>query len=445
MAIRLTVLFVGVCLASAAHSQTLERAVWPEPRPLEPAKLDRLGLRAVEGDRLTLVTDLPASPEIDELPAVVAATLPELAEYFSVAPESFAGWRLRGYLIADREKFAAAGLMPPPEHAEFPHALSMGYEVWVNHQPSGYYNRALLIHETTHSFMSTLLGGCGPGWYMEAVAELMGGHAWDAERRSVKLRILPADRGVAPYWGRVPLVRAAQGALTLGAVMKISNNRPLPVESYAAVWSLAKFMDAHPRYRDRFRKLPRIVLQQDFNDRFRRAFARDARALGAEYQLFAKTLVYGHDVEREAIDFRQGKPFDSPASSGSPRRVAVRADRGWQPSGVAVRRGESYRFQAKGRYVIAKEPDGAPWPCEANGITFTYHGGRPLGQLLAAVVDYEAPLLGGGLLQPFVLGGSGVFKAPASGTLLLRVNDSPAKLAENEGGLTVTLDRSKKP
>ncbi|MEM6328852.1 MAG: hypothetical protein AAF790_01250 [Planctomycetota bacterium] len=437
-------LALGVCTAGAAPP-LLEPAVWPRPRPLDAAALARFGIRLVEGTHLTLATDVPPSAEVDELPAVIDAAVPLLAAYFAgdgktaaakkAGAEELNGWRVHACLIGDREKFTAAGLMPPPPHAEFPHALSMGYEVWLNRQPSAYYNRALLIHEVTHSFMSTRLGGCGPGWYMEAVAELMAGHRWSAERPGgLALRRLPATRDAAPYWGRVPLVRAAPGTLSVDAVMKLDNNRAMPVESYAAAWSLAKFLDAHPRYRDRWRKLPRIVLRRDFDARFRRAFARDRRGLDAEYQLFARTLEYGHDIEREAIPFRRGKPLE-----GKPVRVVVSGGRGWQPAGVQVEQGRVYRYRADGRYVVGAEPDGTPWPCEAGGITLAYHGGRPLGQLLAAVVQWDAPALGGGLLRPLPLGPAGEFTAPATGTLYVRVNDSPAKLAANRGGPTLTV------
>ncbi len=419
----------GVILA-----QEVQPAVWPAPRQLPLAKFDQLGLRVISGKHVTLVTDVASSAWLDELPLVAQQAMAPLADYFGVDSSRWEAWRVVAFVIEDRQKFAAVDLLPPRPHDEFPHALSMGYELWVNHQPSAYYTRALFLHELTHSFCSTLLGGCGPGWYMEAVAELMGAHRWSAEQQKLELAILPADRKATPYWGRIPLVREAAGPLSIDAVMKINNDRPLEVDQYAAVWSLAKFMDAHPRYQERYRKLPRIVLKQDFNDRFRRAFSRDWEALRAEFQLFTRTLEYGHDIGREAIHFRRGEPLGDES-----RQVAVRADRGWQPSGAAVLAGEVYRYQARGRFVIAREPDGTPWPCEANGVTITYHGGRPLGQLLATVVKLDAPALGGGLLQPFPLDVEGQFTAPTTGTLYLRVNDSPSKLVENRGGLTVTL------
>ena len=426
-----------LCVA-VARTQTLEPAVWPAPRPLDLTKLDRLGLRVVEGEHVTLVTDLPAAPAVDQLPEVAARAIPLLADYCSVKRNAASTWRVQAYVIGDPDKFAAAGLMPPAEHADFPHGQSMGYEFWVHDQQSDYYRRALFLHELTHSFMSTKLGGCGPGWYMEAAAELMGGHAWQADRKQLALRELPTDRRLAPFWGRVPLVRKAKGPLTIDTVMKIDNRKPLGVEAYALVWALAKFMDTHPAYRERFRKLPSLVLRRDFNQRFRRMFQQDWRQLNSEFQLFAATLEYGHNIEREAIVFAEGAELSNQPKSAW-HFLVLRADRGWQPSGARVRKGEQYAYRTKGQYVIAKEPDGAAWPCQADGVTITYHAGRPLGQLLAAV---DTP---GGFLKPFALGASGQFTAPAEGTLYLRVNDSPAKLAENEGTLRVAIKSAASP
>lgn len=412
-----------------AEAQRLDPAVWPDPRAIDEARLQALGIRIVRGTNVWLVTDLPASDAIDRLPDELALAVPQLANYFRVPKEKLDGWRVQAYLVRDKNRFIAAGLMPPKPYDAFPHGLSMGYELWVNDQDSDYYRRALLLHELTHSFMATQLGGCGPGWYMEAVAEQMGAHRLSTSGASLRIGQMPATREAAPLWGRVPLVRQTPVPLTLEAVMKIDNRESLPVKSYAVLWALARFMDSHPRYQERWRKLPRIVLQQDFNDRFRRGFASDWKELNTEFSLFASTLEYGHDIVRESINFRPGVALE-PRSS---RQTVLAVDRGWQPSGVALVVGQQYRYQASGQYVIAHEPDGTPWPCEAGGVTLDYHGGRPLGQLLAAI---DTP---GGFLRPIPLGVEGQFRASANGTLYLRVNDSPAKLKENKGELQVTI------
>ena len=65
--------------------------------------------------------------------------------------------------------------------------------------------------------------------------------------------------------------------------------------------------------------------------------------------------------------------------------IQVAADRGWQSTGLLLERGRKYRFEAEGRYQIARDPQ--VWWCEPNGVTIRYHGGLPLGILLGAVVD----------------------------------------------------------
>ncbi|MEM1305757.1 MAG: hypothetical protein AAGG46_12720, partial [Planctomycetota bacterium] len=292
-----------------------------------------------------------------------------------------------------------------------------------------------LLHEATHSFMMTELGGCGPAWFMEGMAELLGTHTWDAGANQalggpageLTLGVTPASRDDVPYWGRITRVRKATTPRSIAAVMKVDNRTPLPVEGYAWVWALAKFLDAHPRYRDRFRELHEHVLDGDFNGRFREAFDDDAATLAAEWRLFVSTLEYGHDLEREAIDFRPSRPLDAQKVT-----VTVRADRGWQPTGVTVKQGARLRFAPAGRFTVSREPDGTPWPCEANGVTLRYHAGRPLGLLLAAIGPR-------GLTSPVAIGGGDELVTETAGPLLLRLNDSPAELQENDGEVRVTI------
>lgn len=424
--IRLAALAVAiVCFAVAPGS-----ADWPPPRTIDPDRLAAMGIRVVESSQATLVTDAGASAEVDALPAVIDAGVAQWGERFDVDDELLGAWHLRIYLIEDEAKFRSLGLWPD-QSPDFQHGLSLGHEVWIRQQKSNYYRRHLLLHEATHSFMSTLLGSCGPGWYMEGMAELCGTHAWDGE--AIKLAVMPASREAAGDWGRVRLVREAADAgraLPIEAVMRIDNRAVLSTEAYSWVWAMASFLDRHPAYRDRFGKAPAWVTSDEFDRRFRRMYARDRRRLEQEWRLFAKTLVYGHDLQREAVYFRDGK---APAAGGS-RWIALQVDRGWQSSGVAVEAGQTYRIKAEGRFIIGHEPDGTSWPCEPNGITLDYHAGRPLGELLATVdAGPDA------FVAPTPIGMAADYTAPAAGTLYLRVNDAPNALAENEGTLSVKV------
>ncbi|MEQ8849140.1 hypothetical protein [Botrimarina sp.] len=427
-------LLVSVALAAAGVCH----AGWPEPRPIDAGRLAAAGLRVVEAEQATLVTDAPPSAETDRLPGLIALAAPRWAERFGVARSAAKKWRLRVYLIEDEARFRALGLWPD-QSPDFQHGLSLGYEVWVRQQESDYYRRHLLLHEATHSFMATRLGSCGPGWYMEAMAELCGTHQYNEATGELRIASPPETREAAPDWGRVRLVRDAVASgrlLSVDAVRKIDNRRLLATEEYAWVWALASFLDGHPAYRERFARLPGWVNEPDFDSRFDRLYQRDRRRLEQEWRLYAATLCYGHDLPREAIDFRQGEPLAADGSAAA----TIAADRGWQSSGVAVEAGEPVQITAEGRYVIAHEPDGAPWPCEPGGVTLAYHAGRPLGELLATVD--AGP---GAFVDAAPVGRSAAYTAPASGTLYLRVNDAANALAENEGSLSAALRRGGGP
>jgi hypothetical protein len=373
---------------------------------------------------------------VDVLPRLVDRALPHWQKRFRVEDNRLRGWHLRIYLIENEAKFRALGLWPN-QSQEFQHGLSLGYEVWVRKQPTDYYQRHLLLHEATHSFMSTLLGSCGPGWYMEGMAELCGTHTWDPQSRELRLAVMPKSREAAPHWGRVALVRKAveEGkALSIDAVMKIDNRVVLPSESYAWVWALSVFLDQHPAYRDRFRQAPAWVTRSDFDKRFLQSFANDRQQLDKEWRLFIATLDYGHDIASEAIDFQPGQPL----AAGRSQRVTYQANRGWQSTGVTVTAGQPVHITATGRYTIAHDDnidgDGAPWPCEPGGVTLDYHAGRPLGELLATVDSGD-----GAFTDWRPIGLAADYTPPATGTLYLRVNDAPNALADNEGTLSVVV------
>lgn len=435
-----------ILLNAAAFAPGAE--VWPTPPAIDSSRLAAAGLRRVEGPHLDLVTDLPATPAIDELPRVVAAAVPQWAARFHLSKETADSWRLRLYLVSDREKLRPLGLLPE-RAAGFVNGLCLGYEAWVEEQPTNYYRRHLVLHEATHSFMATRLGGCGPGWYMEGMAELLGTHAWDPTTGGLTLATLPASAEAAPHWGRIgPLQQAfaTHQALALPAVLQIDNRRALSVDRYAWVWALAKLLDTHPRTQQRFRALAGDTNTEGFNLRFRKAFREDWDDLTLEWRLMIARIEYGYDIERESIDFRTGAPLRRAVT------VEVSAERGWQSTGVWVEAGKPIQIAAEGRYTIGAEPDGTPWPCEPGGVTLEYFGGRPLGQLLAAVdprgperpaglapAEDLRPDLAGGLLDPTPIGRRREYVPPRSGTLYLRVNDSPAKLRENRGTLRATL------
>lgn len=425
------------------------------PRPIDDTRARAAGIRKLTSRHLTLYTDLPADAEVDRLPAVFDQAVPQWAEYFGVADPGATGsasaenklrdWRVRALLIQDRQRFDSLGLMPPPGPDRFINGISIGDVLWLYEQPTVYYRRHLLLHEGTHAFMAAFLGGCGPGWFMEGTAELMATHRLDETTGRLTLRIMPGDRDEVPMLGRIKLVRDAVAdgrPLGLSDVMQIDNRKLLENEAYAWSWAATRFLDSHPRYRERFRALRRHVLDRDFNRIVRREYGADWADLSAEWQAFVATLDHGYDFERMAIDFRSGEPL----RDGQRQTATIRADRGWQSSGVWLKAGRAYRVTARGRYQIAEETtaDGKrrPWPSEPGGVTIEYYAGQPLGMLLGAIAE-EAGSGGkgaGSFTEPVAIGLTKTFTPIRSGTLYLRVNDSAGRLDDNRGTLTAVIE-----
>ncbi|MCC6492937.1 MAG: hypothetical protein IT424_07945 [Pirellulales bacterium] len=417
---------VSQLLASTAP---LRAADYPPPRSVDLQRAEAAGLRRLEGRHVRLFTDLADSPAVDELPAVFDAAVPQWAAYFGLAEGSIRG-RFLGFVVGDRQRLAALDLLPA-ENPQFVNGYARGYEFWLDDQPSDYYRRHLLLHEGTHAFMQTQLGGCGAPWYMEGLAELLGTHAW--RDGHLQLGVFPANRSEFPMWGRTKLVRdafAARQAWRLDRVLTVDNRRALGPDHYAWTWALAALLDGHPQFRERFRTLKNDAADPAFNDRFRRLFAADWNDLQVEWQTYVAELDYGYDLNRMAMIHLPPAPLDAASRS---RKIA--ADRGWQSTGWLLQAGTPYRITASGRYVIAN--DGEPWPCEPGGVTIEYHSGRPLGMLLGALRP-----VGDGLATfaaPTAVGLVSTITPQHDAVLYLRVNDSAAKLGENSGELTATV------
>lgn len=419
------------------------------------------------------MTDLPPSPAIDDLVALFDAAHEPWCEFFELSPAEHRAWHMTGYLIRDRARFDDPQITRtwPADLPPFENGYSIDRQLWLYDQPSEYYRRHLLLHEGVHGVMNTLLGGAGSPWYMEGVAELLATHRWNDGR--IELAIMPRDREEVPYLGRIKLVQDAVAAgrfFPLATLLEVPPSAFRSDEAYAWVWASALFLDRHPQYGPAFRALHAIVRAPDFTARVRRQLTDDWALLEAQWQVFASELEHGYDFERAALDLSAGRPLGDDSAE-----VAVAADRGWQNTGLVLEAGRTYRLSAAGRYQLADRP--RVWWSEPGGVSIRYYRGRPLGQLLAAVWNGEGPLIAGGidaatgsaaqgdddhpaaaqdaaaagaamfgtapghgtLVDPWSVGVEATIRPAQSGTLLLRINDAPAELSDNAGGLSAQI------
>ena len=410
--------------------------------PLDPEKILAQGIRTVQGKHLTLYTDMPVSADIQGLPKIVELAIPQWCEYFNIAAEKMASWKVTVCLIQDRKKFDAAGLIPA-SLPSFEHGYAFGNRLFINEQPSAYYRRHLLLHEATHAFMFENFSSAGPPWYMEGMAEFLATHAWDGTQ--LQLRQMPKTKEDVPFWGRIKIIKdqvVEQKGLMIQEIMNFGSDAQLRVDAYAWSWAACSFLDTHPAFQKTFREHRKNIgdSSPEFSLDLVKAYGDQWFQVRQEWQVFVMNMEYGFDIARESIDVVEVRPLELAAAV-----ITVRADRGWQSTGLRVTAGMKLAIAATGRFVIHREdsteqPQGVPWESEAGGITIRYHRGQPLGKLLIAL-DEPQQLGETGLANYGAVGEGGDFMIPSNGVLYFRVNDSPAELAANEGALQVTLQQ----
>ena len=406
---------------------------------LLPSPLAAQEIRTLTGKHLILHTDVPSNPEVDALPALFDQAFDEWCGYFKLDPKDHANWQATGILLrgpASRERFIAAGMIPA-DLWEFKSGYSKDNNIWLYDQTSDYYRRHLLFHEGVHCLMKSLLGGYGPPWYAEGMAELLGTHKFEDGR--VTSNYFPQNRKEVPKLGRLEMVREAVEAgraKSLNDIGDYGATAHRENEPYGWCWAATAFLDGHPRYQQRFRKLPSHLSQRNFMQEFDRAYQPDYPLLTEEWQIYLANLDYAYDFARMQLDLKPGKPL-----TVTPQSIDVAADRGWQSSGIELEAGKKYRLEATGQFQVADK--GKPWMSEAGGVTIRYVHGQPLGLLQAAVRpdDFDATKEQSPLASPQPVGLDSVLTPTHSGTLYLRINDAPGELADNSGKLTVRVTR----
>ena len=407
---------------------------------VDPAKLEANKIRTIEGKHVTIYTDLPASPEIDELPKVFDAAYPQWCEYFQVDPVANADWKVKAVLMSNKETFKNAGLFPD-SLPEFLHGYYQGDAVWLLDQPSDYYRRHLLIHEGTHAFMMILLGGAGPPWYMEGMAEHFGTHNW--ENGQLTTRVMPPSKDATPMWGRIKIIQdevAGGSALSLTRIMGTPQQSFLQNRPYAWCWGACAFLDNHSLSQEAFRDMvTQVRLTGGFSERLLNELGDVMPQLAESWELFVTNAEYGYDWKRNEVLYLDPVPF-----SGEVMTAEISADRGWQSTGILLDSSSNFAITASGEYIIRHE-DGQPWMCEPNGVTIHYYKGKPLGQLVGAL---RAEPWQGGAITPLVstnevgLGTSLFPEGPC--VLFLKVNESPDQLGDNSGKIQVQIKRAPK-
>ncbi len=407
--------------------------------------LAAFGVHLYQSKRLKLYTDI--DPKIaQKLPPLIDAAYVAWEAYFGKLPPNREGtpFQMTGYLMADKELFRSAALVPDDLRPFF-NGRHRGAEFWMNDQKYNYYRRHLVIHESTHCFMEAIAGERYyeelPVWYWEGMAELFGTHRIGPDG-TVHFRVMPDDRETFAGLARITMIRDAVQAGRYKSrhdVTRLRAEAYLKPQAYAWSWWLCYFLDAHSRYRDSFHKLGGFLTGLRFQAAAREMFESQKPSLSTEWPLFVHNLQYGYDLQRASIDFQAGHALKPPPQQNV---VEIAADRGWQSSGFLLQKGVTYEVTATGEFTLARKPN--PWISQPQGISFDYFNGRPLGMLLAAVrvEKPESAEQRTSMLDVVPIGRQRRFVSRWSGTLYFRLNDSWSRLADNSGSVRVFVRRS---
>jgi hypothetical protein len=434
------VLLLAAAAPLAAHG---DPGVVRQVDPLG-AQARRAGLRVLESERLVLVTDRPPrdGDGVDMLPAVFDRAFAAWCDHYGLDPESVPDWRACGCLVVDRERFRAAGLLPPTV-PEFVNGFCDANVFWLQDQSNPAYRRHLLLHEGVHAFTLTVRGLATPVWYNEGIAEYLATHRLEegADGPAVNLTPIPARAADVEQLGRIEEIRGLrqQGRMAaLADVLTLPPGNHRSLSDYATSWAAVVLFARHPAYATSFAALERGPLGPDFTERLTAMPGYDGGRASRDFDAFTDDLDYGYDFSRSAIDWATG-----PLLAG-PHRVAVAAGRGWQNAGLALAKARRYDLRATGRCTLGTIGE-TTIETEAAGISLDWYRGRPLGRLLAAQWVESPP--GGGRPRFVVLGegGAATITAAADGPLFLKLNEPPGDLADDAGEFTVDVSPDPSP
>lgn len=429
----------GAAPGGSDRPQRVVRPTFEVPRH-DDRRLEKLGINRYESKHIILYTDI--APQLARpLPRLIDQAYAAWEEYFGPLPpdRSGAGFQMIGYLMHDRALFREAGLLTDDIRISL-EGVFRNQVFWMEDRPIDYNRRNLMLHEATHCFMFAFPNPTNRfPWYVEGMPELFRTHLTDGEGRT-RFRVFPHDDASFPGLGRFQLIESdlrAGGPWTIEAITGLHPGDFQKYNAYAWSWALCAFLDGHPRYRDRFRRLGSLVTSRNGSGvELQEVYQADWRDLSEEWLVFAGNVCPAYDIERTVLDLRAGK---AAASGAAESKVEIAAGRGWQSSGVLVEQGKSYEIRGEGRCVVAQTSK--PWESEPQGISFRYHAGVPLGMLVATVRSEarleKTPYTT--MLHVIPIGRERRITPDVTGTLYFRVNDFWGELADNTGAYRVTL------
>lgn len=373
--------------------------------------------REVRSRNFLLQTDLSdrqAAILLDKLETMIRL----VSEYYRRPPRGV----IRGYVVRDLKQWPKGSIQPiglvkiaSREGVTITRTLGTQRQSIVyacdDHQ--------VVQHESVHAYCNQTLGGTGPTWYSEGMAEM--GAYWKEGERAVQIRSPVIDY----------LTHAEpKKLLDIVAAGQITGDS---WQAYGWRWAICHLLASNPNYAKRFKRLGKGMMAGE-RVTFESAFGDVAAEISFEYDQFVANFGNGYRADLCAW---QWKPAKALAPKARVRRT-VEAAAGWQAARVRVAEKKTYEYLAEGTWQTspASEPISADGRAasdensenESSDLSSTH------GCLMAVVLTDSYTLS-----KPFPLGTRGTFVAPVSGRLYLRCQDSWTQISDNQGSLDVFL------
>lgn len=403
----------------------------PAAMPIDNERVADAGVFVSSGDHITLYSDVEDLDRRRQWVGLFDAAVDQWCKIFDIDAAQTEPWRMTAVLMEDQTRIRNAGLIPE-DLPEFPAGFNRGHEFWVYLQKDDYYTRHLILHEGTHAFMQWFLSSSGPPWYSEGMAEWIALHRWDGETLTLNQSI--TDKSQTPGWGRVALIEKQLAEAKPKSLNQILNTPPgafRDVNAYAWSWAACEFLAHHRLSKQTFAKLPQRLTDRPlarFNVGLRSELEAAWETLSRDWLLYINESDYGTDIAAAAL---------RPAVAGDDGSFQISAKTSWQSTGISVSPQDRFTITASGDYVVGQTS--RPWRCQPNGVTVEYYHGQPLGKLMATVIGESDQRV-----TPIPVGRLGrSIRFARSGILSLRINESPAKLGDNDGELKVTIEKLK--
>ena len=408
-------------------------------------------------------------------------------------------FQVTGCLIEAAERFEQAGVMPDPNFTiRHGRHLGYRFWMF-NPSTDYYRRHLLLhefVH--CYMMCEHGMQNIPPLWFTEGMAEYWATHVIEetdsveetesqhnlqagsvGSRKSVQFRfgVLPGSTAAFPGWGRISEIQrsfqqqpicsndfgsvdaAVSGGLTAGFVrgqqpgdqwiagqpalnliLNPPTSRFADDSQYAYAWALCWFLHNHPDYQQAFARVRTIRRGDLFRAAFDQYLSGLLPAMGVDWLLTVDSLTEGFDADK-CFPRRSGHnalpflPESSALEKETPlaKSVNIAAESDWQSTGLLLTEGQQLEISASGRFQIGK--DSEAWISEPDGVTLQYYRGRPLGELIAILIDPQARFAS----RRIAIGSRATFRMPFDGELWLQLNDSAAQRYDNQGSVRVLI------